>query len=298
MGKNMASKKGLSVKKHVNAVHIRGELSLLQRKLANALLYHAYPLLPSQDTYEIRVAALCDLIGYDSNDWKSLKEALSGLSSVVIEWGVRENDKTRIWGVFSMLAEAQIDFKSGICRYSYGPVLREKLYNPEIYATINLDIQKKFGSKYALALYENCVRYRQVGSTGWMAMEVFRQLVGCSDQPAYSEFRRLSEKIIKPAVREVNETSDIELTPEYKRESRKVSSVRMKIADKRDLPPLRSKRGKTQPAEDAARVSAVVDEIAERERLAQEKAAAAKALQEMKAMLAKPAPIKEPGPPA
>jgi plasmid replication initiation protein len=121
-----------------------------------------------------------------------------------------------------------------------------------------------------------------------MAMEVFRQLVGCSDQPAYAEFRRLSEKIIKPAVREVNETSDIELTPEYKRESRKVKSVRMKIADKRDLPPLRSKRGKAKPAEDAARVSAVVDEMAERERLAREKAAAEKALQEMKAMLAKP----------
>ncbi len=270
-------------------MHIKGDLSLVQRKLANVLLYHAYPLLPIQDRYEIKLGYLCDLVGFNSNDWKPLKDALSGLSSVVIEWGVCEGDTTKIWGVFSMLADAQIDVRSGVCRYSYGALLREKLYNPEVYATINLDIQKQFGSKYALALYENCVRYRDVGSTGWMALEVFRQLIGCAEQPAYAEFRRLSEKIINPAVREVNETSDIEVTPEYKRQSRKVQSVRMKITDKRDLPPLKGGKAKTKPAEDAARVSTMVDEVAAREKAAEDQAAAEKAIQEMKATLGRPA---------
>jgi len=289
----MAKQKELAVKKHVNAVHIRGELSLVQRKLANALLYHAYPLLPIQDRYEIKLSYLCDLIGFDSKNLEPLKEALEGLSKTTIEWGVLGDGKNR-WGVSTLLAGAEI--RDGVCHYAYSPFLREKLYSPEVYATINLDIQKKFGSKYAVALYENCVRFRNVGSTGWITLEMFQKLLGCDERSTYQEFTHLNNLVIKPAVREVNETSDIELTPEYKRESRKVSSVRMKIADKRDLPPLRSRRGKAKPAEDAARVSAVVDEMAERERLAQEKAAAQKALQEMKAMLAKPARSESPDP--
>ncbi len=280
----MAKKKDLIVKKHVNAVHIRGELSLVQRKLANALLYHAYPDLPVKDEYQIGISYLCDLIGFDSNNLEPLKDALRGLNKVSIEWGVRGEAGLEVWGVSSMLANAQIDTKSGVCRYSYGGVLREKLYNPEIYATINLDIQRQFGSKYALALYENCVRYREVGSTGWMALEVFRQLVGCDQQEHYNEFKRLNNQVIKPAVREVNETSDIEVTPEYKRQSRKVQAVRVKIADKRDLPPLKARKTKAKPAEDAARIATMAEAVAAREAIAKDKEAAEQAIREMKAI--------------
>lgn len=140
----MTKKKAPSVKKHVNAIHVRGDLSLVQRKLANALLYHAYPHLPEKDEYEIGISYLCGLIGFDSHNLEPLKEAIRGLIDVSIEWGVRGEAGLEVWGVFSMLADAQIDAQSGICRYSYGALLRRKLYNPEIYATINLDIQKNF----------------------------------------------------------------------------------------------------------------------------------------------------------
>ncbi len=280
----MTKGKELTVKKHVNAVHIRGELSLVQRKLANALLYHAYPLLPVQDRYEIKISHLCELIGFDSKNLEPLKDALRGLRDAAIEWGVHENGKTTVWGVSSLLSSAQIDAKSGICRYAYDPFLREKLYNPEIYATINLDIQKKFGSKHALALYENCVRYRGVGSTGWITLEVFRQLIGCDEKPTYHEFTHLNNLVIKPAVREVNETSDIEVTPEYKRQSRKVQAVRVKITDKRDLPPLKARKTKTKPAEAAARIATMAEEVAAKEAIAKDKEAAEQALREMKAI--------------
>jgi plasmid replication initiation protein len=278
-------KQDITVKKHVNAIHINGELSLLQRKLANALLYHAYPLLPVQDRYEIDLGILRDLVGFESHDNDRLKEALRGLQKTLIQWSVLDEKGRETWGSMPLLGSVFILEKEGICRYSYDTFLREKLYNPEIYATINLDIQKKFGSKYALALYENCARYREVGSTGWMAIEVFRQLLGCENQATYDEFKRLSTQVIKPAVQEVNETSDIEVTPEYKRQSRKVESVRMKVKDKRDLPPLRAGRPKAVPAADAARVRTMVDAAADREREAQAKVDAERAFRDMKAIL-------------
>ena len=250
-----------------------GELSLLQRKLANALLYHAYPLLPVQDRYETELSALCGLAGFEAHDSGRLKAALQGLQKTLIQWSVLDEKGRETWGSMPLLGSVFILEKEGICRYSYDTFLREKLYNPEIYATINLDIQRRFGSKYALALYENCVRFRNIGSTGWIGLEMFRQLLGCDGQQHYDDFKQLSQKVIKPAVREVNETSDIEVTPEYKRQSRKVHAVRAKIADKRDLPPLRAAKAKRKPAEAAARKKA-----------AEDKATAEKALREMKAV--------------
>ena len=280
----MPKKKDLVIKKHVNAIHIKGELSLLQRKLANALLYHAYPLLPVQDRYEIALSALCDLAGFEAHDRDRLKAALQGLQKTLIQWSVLDEKGRETWGSMPLLGSVFILEKEGVCRYSYDTFLREKLYNPEVYATINLDIQRKFGSKHALALYENCVRFRNTGSTGWMGLEVFRQLLGCDGQPHYDDFKRLNNQVIKPAVQEVNDTSDIEVTPEYKRASRKVSSVRMKIKDKRDLPPLRAGKARSKPAEDAARVAAMADEAGAQKKAAADLAVAEQAFRDMRAI--------------
>lgn len=284
----MAKKKAPTLKKHVNAVHIKGELSLLQRKLANALLFHAYPMLPIQDRYEIELRYLCGLIGYAGNDWAALKEALEGLQNVKMQWNLLNEKGRESWGSVPLLGGVKIEEGLGICQYAYDPFLREKLYNPEIYATINLDIQKKFGSKYALALYENCVRFRDVGSTGWMALEVFRQLLGCDGQSHYDDFKQLNQKVIKPAVKEVNETSDIEVQPEYKRSSRKVSEIRMKIADKRNLPPLGASPSQLRPADEKARIDAMADAVAAREKEAKTKEVAMKTLKEIRAALGIP----------
>lgn len=279
-------KDGPTVAKHVQAIHVGGDLSLIQRKLANALLYHAYPDLPVKEKYTIKLSYLCELIELNGNDWPLIKESLKGLRNGYIEFGVlKENGKMKSWGIMSLLAEAKVDFVSGTVLYSYGPLLRESLYDPAVYELINLGITNKFGSKYALALYENCASYRKVGSTGWMAMEVFRQLMGCADDPYYDDFKYLNAKVIKPAVREVNETSDIEVTPEFKRQSRKVSDVRLLIHDKRDLPPLEPEKKKPKKGEGTEGFDAALAEHMAREKEAADRAVAMAELARIKESL-------------
>jgi hypothetical protein len=41
-------------------------------------------------------------------------------------------------------------------------MLKEKLYNPEMYARIKLSIQNKFTSKHTLALYELFIDYMRM----------------------------------------------------------------------------------------------------------------------------------------
>ena len=222
------------LKKHVGAVHVKGQISLLQRKVANVLLLNAYEDLPRADVVEhtIRVRTLADAAGFSSNDTEHLREALEGLVDLKVRWNGLARDGQEEWGVASLLAQAVV--KGGTCRYAYAPDLRRKLYNPEIYARINLAVQERFGSGYALALYENCVRFRKVGTTGWISLDDWRGLLGVEDGQ-YGEFKYLNRGVLKPAVDEVNLYSDIRIVMETRREDRRVVALKFAVHENAQL---------------------------------------------------------------
>jgi len=217
---------GESVKKHVAAIHTSGELSLLERKMANVFLLNAYDDLLTKRTHNIPVKLLSAMIGWDeSNNVERLQDALEKLTSTSVVFDLMGDGKGS-WAVVSMLSFGEI--KNGICSYRYDEYLAEKMYDPDIYATINIGIQRQLKGGYSLALYENCLRYKNVGSTGWWEMAKFRRLVGAESE-YYDAFKRLSEKVIKPSVEEINKSSDIFIEPEFKKESRKITGVRFLI---------------------------------------------------------------------
>jgi hypothetical protein len=122
--------------------------------------------------------------------------------------------------------------KNGVCAYAYGPTLRERLYNPQMYARISLSMQNKFESKHAQALWELCVDYlgtgRDYGETAYIPIATYRKLLGVADDQ-YSRFKDLSFYVIKKPVEEINRVTDFYVTVEYKEEGRKVTAVKFKI---------------------------------------------------------------------
>lgn len=222
-----------AVKKHVAAIHVSGKLTLLQRKLSNVLLLNAYDTLTSQPRHQIDARTLCLMIGYNSNDMETLKASLRGLAETVAEWDMLDAEGQQEWGVSALLSYAKL--KGGVCEYAYSPALAEKLHDPKVFALINLNIQKRFTSGHALALYENCYRFVRTGSTGWWSLDLFRRLMGVADSPYYDEFKHLNAKIIKPAVAEVNKTSNIVVTPELRKMGRVVTEIRFRIAENPQL---------------------------------------------------------------
>jgi len=223
------------LKKNVGAIHTDGQLSLLQRKLSNVLLLNAYDELLTKPEHEIDEKTLCAMLGYDSNDRAPLKSALKALAAVQAEWDILDDSGGELeWGVASLLSHAVLS--KGRCRYGYAPTLAEKLYNPDIYASINMSIQRRFKSGHALALYENCYRFKNVGSTGWWDIQLFRRLLGIGDSDYYKSFKHLNAKIIKPVTKEINKSSDIQITPEFKKQGRSISEIRFLISPNPQLP--------------------------------------------------------------
>ncbi|MFV0384414.1 replication initiation protein [Paracoccus sp. (in: a-proteobacteria)] len=222
-----------AVKKHVAAIHVSGKLTLLQRKLSNVLLLNAYDTLTSRTRHQIDARTLCLMIGYNSNDMETLKQSLRGLAETVAEWDMLDEKGQQEWGVSSLLSYAKL--KGGVCEYAYSPALAEKLHDPKVFALINLNIQRRFTSGHALALYENCYRFVRTGSTGWWPLDLFRRLMGVEGSAYYETFKHLNAKIIKPAVTEVNKTSNIILTPETRKQGRVVTEIRFLIKDNPQL---------------------------------------------------------------
>lgn len=218
-----------TVKKNVAAIHISGKLSLLQRKLSNVLLLNAYDALTSAPTHTIDARTLAMMVGYNSNDFDTLRASLRALAETVAEWDMLDEQGRQEWGVSSLLSFAKL--KSGVCEYAYSPALAQKLHDPKIYALINVHIQRNFSSGHGLALYENCYRFVRTGSTGWWTLDVFRKLMGVDGSAYYESFKHLNAKIIKPAVGEVNKSSDIMIEPEFRKKGRTVTDIRFVIRE-------------------------------------------------------------------
>lgn len=104
-----------------------------------------------------------------------------------------------------------------------------------MFALINLNIQRRFTSGHGLALYENCYRFVRTGSTGWWPIDTFRRLMGVDDSAYYESFKHLNAKIIKPAVDEVNRTSNIDIAPEFQKRGRAVTEIRFLIRENKQL---------------------------------------------------------------
>jgi hypothetical protein len=202
-------------------------LSLLQRKLVNALLYNAYDELLTAREHSISASVLCEMIGFDSKNIAYLKAALKGLMETVVEFDVLEEDGERSWEAMVLLPYAKI--KGGVCTYRYERSLAEKLYHPDVYSKINLSVLREMNSAHALVLYENCYRYVDIGHTAWWDVDVFRKLMAVDTMPSYKPFKALNRNVIQPAVKEVNKLSNIQLEMETRMKGRTVTGLRFLV---------------------------------------------------------------------
>jgi plasmid replication initiation protein len=241
----VSRKKTLELKKHVATIHSSNKLSLLQRKIANALLFNAYDELLVKEEYEIHIATLCKLIGYDSNDYKTIKKALVNLLATVIEWNLVDGDKLNaegVWNASSIIADASID--GPLCTYSYSNKMKKLLYRPELYGRLNMLVLAQFKSSYGLALYENCVRYQNINQTPWFDIAKFRKLMGVEDGK-YKIFRDFKTRVLDKAVEEVNQYSSITVTPQFQKQKRQVVAIQFLIRAAKDTPVSESQQTET-----------------------------------------------------
>ena len=219
------------------AIQIQSKISILQRRAWNVLLANAYNELPDKDIHSVSMVELAAKLGFDSGNQEYLKDVLRSLRSCEVEWNLLNKDNKQVWGVASLLASAEIE--NGICTYGFAPHLRLKLHNPRIYAKLNLRLQNRFRSQYAMVLWEVCFDYfdtdRDQGETPFIPLDTFKELIGL-EVSEYPVFGFLNRDVIKPAIKEINTLTDYHVEVEQKRMGRKIAELKFRITKVKQIP--------------------------------------------------------------
>ena len=206
------------IKKNNAAIHIdTTHLTLTHRKAFNILIWNAWDELEKNKVHTIEMWELMRMLDY--HDIHKLKVELEKLPTIGVTWNLFREDE---WPIDSGACALVAGFRmvGNVFRYSFFEDFRPLLKNPKIWTKIKIEVANLFKSSYALALYENCFRFADVGSTGWKDVEEWREMIGVPNSQLYKRFSEVNHRIFKPAIKEVNKLSDITIAPEYKKKGR------------------------------------------------------------------------------
>ncbi|MBP9674758.1 MAG: RepB family plasmid replication initiator protein [Bacteriovoracaceae bacterium] len=225
------------------AVHSSAPLTLLQRKAINTLLKNAYQDV-SDDVHELSIRDLMISLGYKETNRSfndDLKKSMFELSKIPIKWNVLQKDKRhKTIGQSPYLSS--ISLEKGSIRYTVSKHVRDIFFKPHLYAQLNLEYQKDFQNKHSLPLWEAMCEeistQKESGHGGvTLSYEKLLELLAL-DTSSYSEkYRYFKSQVLKPALKEINEKSDIHVTFEERRGPKKrIQTLTFTIEKKSGIP--------------------------------------------------------------
>lgn len=224
-----------SVAKPSGAIQINSTpISMIQRKAWNLLLFNAFRDLKNKTRYTISINDLSKALGY--KDTEQLKDSLRKLISTPIEFNVLKSKDKTVWEIMTLLSVATIE--NNVLTYGYVDELLQKLVDRPIYSRINIEIMKLITSKYALILYELACDHIMLGKGKGITPEIttpeLQKIFGCEDNMLYKDFRYFNRDILKKAITEVNDKTDVHVEAKPIRKNKKIYAVQFQIKNKED----------------------------------------------------------------
>lgn len=216
----------------------RGKLTLLSRRIYNALLYHAQRAGVEQPAYTINLSELIGDARFTSNNTELLKTHIRDMQATTIEWHTSIGEQ-RQWTSTQLLGTVHIHERGrGVpctITWSYPEAIRERLVKPAHYTKVFLEISAQMRTYAASVLYELGNRY--LTSPGRLTMREdlvwwASVLTGRSDIETV-DYRILRRDVIKKALVELDTLNDgfsMEVV-EHKR-GRKVEQLQFRVVPK------------------------------------------------------------------
>jgi hypothetical protein len=216
----------------------RGKLTLLSRRIYNALLYHAQKQGVDKPSYTLPLAELIGDARFNSNNTELLKSHLRDMQATTIEWSTSAAGKKR-WVSTQLIGTVIIDDpgRGQTCHitWHYPEEIRESIVKPGQYTKVLLEISGQMRSYSASVLYELGARYLTSPGRVTMRDDVFwwaSVLTGRSDIQEV-DYRFLKRDVITKALVEVDtlcEEFSLELI-EHKK-GRKVEELQFRVIPK------------------------------------------------------------------
>lgn len=210
----------------------RFSLSLQQQKIILYLISQIQPRDEEFKQYEFSIPDFCKTCGIDDTsgkNYKSLKQALKDIRDKSLWITLPDGRET----IVSWIEKAYINSKSGTVQVKLDEdmkpfllQLKSNFTQYELIWTLN------FRSKYSIRLYEliKSIHYKELETyVKEVQLDKLKQLL---DAQGYKTFCDFHSRVLKPAVKEINEFSDKTLSYELIKQSRTVVAVSFTIGTK------------------------------------------------------------------
>lgn len=210
----------------------RFSLSIQQQKILAYIISQINPFDEDFKLYEFSIIKFCDVCGIDKNNgtvYKNLKRHIKELSDKSM-WIRLENGKETL---VRWIEKPYIDTKSGTIKIRIDNDLKPYLLQlTENFTMYELAFTLNFGSKYSFRLYEfiKSLHYRTL--TEYRYRIELEELKMRMDATNYESFKDFSKRALKPAIYEIVEYSDINVSYNSIYSGRKVIALELIISPK------------------------------------------------------------------
>jgi len=205
-------------------------LSIKEQKI---ILYLISQIKPEQEMFSpmtFDIIDFCEACGIDTEsgkNYKDLKNTILGLSNHGF-WIIGKNeDTTAHW-----IERATIKKNSGLIEIKLDDFLKPFLLQlKERYTQYDLIYTLGMRSKYSIQLYELLKSYQNKNEPIDFSLEKFKDLVSAN----YFEWFDVKRRVIEPAIKEINELTDIFVTYQINKKGRCVAGIIFDIRQKRNF---------------------------------------------------------------
>lgn len=203
------------------------KMTLIERRLIYHVLSRINPQKPQQE-YVLKVSDFAqDFPQMDSaHVYGQLKNAVNALYKRDVQL-ITDRGSTKI---FHLIQEQEYKDNEGYLRMKFSDSTMPLIFElKEKYTTMILENFKTLDSAHSLKLYELFCQYRNVGERE-IKIEDLRFFLGCEE--TYPDFKIFNQMLLKPAIKEICEKTDLIVNFEILRTSRSVSSIKFRFTEK------------------------------------------------------------------
>jgi len=218
---------------HNNLIQARHKLSLEEIRLMDTIISFIQPEDEDFKIYKIPVSIFKDMYGEQRKDiYDVVKRTIEGLLSKPIKIETVNKNGKKSFKMFNFISYGEYLEGQGSFYISISPQFKPYLLKlKEFFTKIPIKYTYILKSKYAIRLYELLKQYEETGFR-IDGIKDLREMLGVEDCE-YSRFVDFERWVLKTAVKEINEKTDIEVSYKKKKTGRKITHIEFTIKSKK-----------------------------------------------------------------
>lgn len=218
----------------------RFSLSLTEQRIILYTISHIKPTDEKFQEYQFKIKDFFDICGIKEHDsYTAVKKIMGELRDK--SWWITMEDPnepgTECESKVNWFTVLRTNKKSGIFTIMFHPdmvpflleLAKQRAEGKGYYTKYTFQYLLPMRSQYAVRLYELLKTYQKNNYKWWFKVEDLKRLLDCQNYKGFKDFR---VRVLEPAVKEINEFTDIKITYGTEKDGRRIDVITFFMAQK------------------------------------------------------------------